>query len=73
MKEFNDQGLALVDRVPVFKNENSWEAVELFFDLSPRQSNHLFYAPDYPNGESTTAVEVADRIESFLAEHAEAV
>ncbi|MEX3914841.1 hypothetical protein AB4Y43_01150 [Paraburkholderia sp. BR10872] len=64
---FNEQGLWLSDGMPAFQGDESWWAVERFFEIDSVQSGHLFYGPDYPNGDLTTAAEVADRIEAFIA------
>jgi hypothetical protein len=74
---FKEQGLGLDKQTifpnPKFQGEFGWRAVELFFDIEPANAKYLFLGDEYTHGEETTAVEVADRIESFLAEHAEAV
>jgi len=72
---FQKQGLrfGLRHGNPIYDEYDSWYAVERFFGLSERQATYLFYDEEYPDqGKDTTAAEVADRIESFLAEHAEA-
>lgn len=70
---FQEQGLSLRkydwECEPAFDGETSWEAVEKFFDIKPSAASYLFYDREYPNEGETTALEVADRIESFIAEH----
>lgn len=67
---FVSQGLSLKHGydVPAYEGELSWDAVQKFFDLPEGQASHLFYDEEYPDAEKTTADQVADRIEEFLAE-----
>lgn len=74
---FQAEGLSLRQDwggvTPMFGDFDGWEAVEKFFGLSNDDAEHLFYRWKYPKyGVDTTAPEVADRIEQFIAEHAEA-
>jgi hypothetical protein len=74
---FKDQGLHLHRNAhgkmtPAFDGEIGWDAVCEFFEIGDRNAEHLFSANRYISGGKTTSTEVADRIESFLAEHAEA-
>jgi hypothetical protein len=57
-------------REPVFHGILSWPAVELFFGLTKGQAEHFFYSASYSENDPT-ANDVADRIERFLAQHAE--
>lgn len=43
-----------------------WTAVEEFFELEPIEARYLFLSQSYSNCGLTTAIEVADRIESLL-------
>lgn len=71
---FMDQGLSwdYVYGVPKFGDLLSWDAVTEFFDLALDRAEHLFFGGQYPDkGWYTTATDVADRIEQFIAENAE--
>jgi hypothetical protein len=70
---FQEQGLELdrLNSAPVFDGKEGWEAVERFFGLTHTQATYLFYFEAYDSGSAATADEVADRIESFLAEQTE--
>lgn len=70
---FQAQGLRLrkdYDGVtPIYDQHDGWDAVERFFDIDAGTAEHFFYRSEYPGGgETTTADEVADRIELFLSE-----
>lgn len=68
---FNEQGLMLhratIYPGPKFKKHTGWAAVEEFFGLSEPSAKHLFLGDNYPDGDITPPADVADRIESFLA------
>ena len=63
----NSQGLRLERESPSYRGLTQWEAVDAFFGLDSRDSNWLFSAKKYPAGGCTNALEVALRIEEFLA------
>lgn len=56
---------------PVFEGKEGWCAVRKFFDLSAGVADLLFSSNSYEAEGDTTPGQVATRIESFLAEHAE--
>ena len=73
---FTNQGLGLRGNargkmMPAFAGEVEWDAVCEFFEIGDGNAEHLFAANRYISGGNTAPAEVADRIESFLAEHAE--
>lgn len=70
--KFQEQGLKLVPSrsdgfIPSYAGNTGWEAVRSFFGLGAEEDDYLFFAWEYPKGSQTTAAEVADRIEDFLA------
>jgi hypothetical protein len=69
---FVKQGLYLHDQAPAFQTLTGWAAVHQFFELGSHDSHFLFDADWYDRRYSTPAVEVADRVEWFLARNAEA-
>lgn len=65
---FNEQGLkGTAWGAPRFNGYTSWDAVHRFFCLSTEDARHLFSDDRYPKGGGTTANQVADRIEAFIA------
>lgn len=65
---FNEQGLRINEYgAPSFEDETSWWAVEKFFELGEDDAFHLFSGGNYPKEQETTPLDVADRIEAFIA------
>ncbi|MCY1358659.1 hypothetical protein D9M69_452010 [compost metagenome] len=52
---------------PIFEGEADWDAVELFFELSSEEAEHLFSADRYPVDERINPLAVAARIREFVA------
>lgn len=77
-QRFNDQGLVMdldwgLEGAPEYvlrgcdENPHSWDAVQMFFDISEDQAKHLFNRHCYVNAPS--AKRVADRIHNLVRKH----
>ena len=68
---FNAQGLTLDRGIlfesPKFGDSHGWDAVEVFFGLEPSDAKFFFCEDSYEE-RAPTAVQVADRVERFMAE-----
>ena len=52
-----------------FKGKHSIEAAQLFFQLESEELAETFFMPNsYPNGNRTTAISVANRIDRYLVD-----
>lgn len=72
--EFQRQGLTLDvwehDSHPTFARYESWDAVRRFFDLSSRESMHLFSLAAYDTDEQPHPSHVIARIRELIGEPA---
>jgi hypothetical protein len=71
--EFSAAGLKLefvhgINRwTPILGDDESWEAVKLFFGIDDADARWLFCMHDYESGYETTAAQVSARIREFVS------
>lgn len=68
--ELHQQGLYFdaKEEVPVFGAYRNWNAVRAFFELTPKEADHLFYDDSYEYEDRQDPLAVATRIEELIRE-----